>query len=108
MRMKKVATVDLTGNSSHTFRNLAKYDPDGNLYTYYARETPEWGGDGYDVYYSDEVDGTTIRNVGTTAIAVTKIWKDNGNAYGTRPVKLALTLQRKIDSETRWTTVTDV
>lgn len=104
---EKVATVDLTGNSSHTFRNLAKYDPDGNLYTYYARETPEWG-DGYDVYYSDEVDGTTIRNVGTTAIAVTKIWKDNGNAYGTRPEKLALTLQRKIDSETRWTTVTDV
>lgn len=105
----KVATVDLTGNSSHTFRNLAKYDPDGNLYTYYARETPEWG-DGYGVYYSDDTDGTgtTIRNVGTTSIAVTKIWKDNGNAYGTRPEKLALTLQRKIDSETRWTTVTDV
>ncbi len=103
---EKVATVDLTGNSSHTFQNLPKYNPDGNLYTYYARETPEW--DGYDVYYSDEVDGTTIRNVGTTSIAVTKIWKDNGNAYGTRPENLALTLQRKTDSETRWTTVTDV
>ena len=104
---EKVATVDLTGNSSHTFRNLPKYNPDGNLYTYYARETPEWG-DGYDVYYSDEVGGTTIRNVGTTSIAVTKIWKDNSNAYGTRPEKLALTLQRKIDAETNWTTVTDV
>ena len=104
---EKVATVDLTGNSSHTFQNLPKYAPDGNLYTYYARETPEWG-DGYGVYYSDDTDGTTIRNVGKTAIEVTKIWKDNGNAYGTRPEKLALTLQRKIDSETRWTTVTDV
>ena len=103
----KVATVDLTGNSSHTFRNLPKYAPDGKLYTYYARETPEWG-DGYDVYYSDATDGTTIRNVGTTSIAVTKIWKDNGNAYNTRPENLTLTLQRKIDSETRWTTVTDV
>lgn len=104
---EKVATVDLTGNSSHTFEDLPKYAPDGKLYTYYARETPEWG-DGYDVYYSDEVGGTTIRNVGKTSIAVTKIWKDNGNAYGTRPEKLALTLQRKIDSETRWTTVVDV
>lgn len=104
---EKVATVDLTGNSSHTFRNLAKYDPDGKLYTYYARETPEWD-DGYDVYYSDATDGTTIRNVGTTAIAVTKIWKDNGNAYNTRPEKLALTLQRKIDSDSNWKLVTDV
>ena len=95
--------------STYTFEDLPKYNPDGNLYTYYARETPEWG-DGYDVYYSDDTDGTgtTIRNVGTTSIAVTKIWKDNGNAYGTRPENLTLTLQRKIDSETRWTTVTDV
>lgn len=104
---EKVATVDLTGNSSHTFRNLPKYAPDGNLYTYYARETPEWG-DGYDVYYSDEVGGTTIRNVGKTSIAVTKIWKDNGNAYGTRPEKLALTLQRKTATANDWETVTDV
>lgn len=95
--------------STYTFQNLAKYDPDGKLYTYYARETPEWG-DGYGVYYSDDTDGTgtTIRNVGTTSVAVTKIWKDNGNAYGTRPENLTLTLQRKTDSETRWTTVTDV
>lgn len=104
---EKVATVDLTGNSSHTFRNLPKYDPDGKLYTYYARETPEWG-DGYDVYYSDEVGGTIIRNVGTTSIAVTKIWKDNGNAYGTRPEDLDLTLQRKTATANDWETVTDV
>lgn len=104
---EKVATVDLTGNSSHTFQNLPKYNPDGNLYTYYARETPEWG-DGYDVYYSDEVGGTTIRNVGTTAIAVTKIWKDNGNAYDTRPENLTLTLQRKTATANDWETVTDV
>lgn len=105
----KVATVDLTGNSSHTFEDLAKYNPDGNLYTYYARETPEWG-DGYGVYYSDDTDGTgtTIRNVGTTSIAVTKIWKDNGNTYGTRPEKLALTLQRKTAAEDNWTPVEDV
>lgn len=90
--------------STYTFEDLAKYNPDGNLYTYYARETPEWD-DGYGVYYSDTTDGTTIRNVGTTAIAVTKIWKDNGNDYGTRPEKLALTLQRKIDSENSWTEV---
>lgn len=101
---EKVATVDLTGNSSHTFRNLAKYDPDGNLYTYYARETPEWG-DGYDVYYSDTADGTTIRNVGTTAIAVTKTWKDNGDDYDTRPEDLALILQRKTATENSWTEV---
>ena len=104
---EKVATVDLTGNSSHTFQNLPKYDPDGKLYTYYARETPEWG-DGYDVYYSDEVGGTTIRNVGKTSIAVTKIWKDNGNAYDTRPEDLALTLQRKTATANDWETVTDV
>ena len=93
--------------STYTFRNLPKYAPDGNLYTYYARETPEWG-DGYGVYYSDDTDGTTIRNVGKTSIAVTKIWKDNGNAYGTRPEKLALTLQRKTATANDWETVTDV
>ena len=93
--------------STYTFEDLPKYDPDGKLYTYYARETPEWG-DGYDVYYSDDTDGTTIRNVGTTSIAVTKIWKDNGNAYGTRPEDLDLTLQRKTATANDWTTVTDV
>lgn len=103
---EKVATVDLTGNSSHTFEDLPKYAPDGKLYTYYARETPEW--DGYDVYYSDDTDGTTIRNVGTTSIAVTKIWKDNGNAYDTRPENLTLTLQRKTATANDWETVTDV
>ena len=98
-------SITLPGDgSSHTFRNLAKYDPDGNLYTYYARETPEWD-DGYDVYYSDTTSGTTIRNVGTTSIAVTKIWKDNGNAYGTRPEDLDLTLQRKTATENSWTEV---
>ncbi len=104
---EKVATVDLADNSSHTFQNLPKYDPDGKLYTYYARETPEWG-DGYGVYYSDEVGGTTIRNVGKTSIAVTKIWKDNGNAYDTRPENLTLTLQRKTATANDWETVTDV
>ena len=92
--------------STYTFEDLAKYAPDGKLYTYYARETPEW--DGYDVYYSDTTGGTTIRNVGKTSIAVTKIWKDNGNAYGTRPEKLALTLQRKTAAEDNWTPVEDV
>lgn len=29
--------------STYTFEDLPKYDPDGKLYTYYARETPEWG-----------------------------------------------------------------
>lgn len=93
--------------STYTFEDLPKYAPDGKLYTYYARETPEWG-DGYDVYYSDDTDGTTIRNVGTTSIAVTKIWKDNGNTYDTRPEKLALTLQRKTATANDWETVTDV
>lgn len=98
-------SITLPGDgSSHTFQNLAKYDRNGNLYTYYARETPEWG-DGYGVYYSDTTDGTTIRNVGTTAIAVTKIWKDNGNDYGTRPEKLALILQRKTATANSWTEV---
>lgn len=92
--------------STYTFEDLAKYDPDGKLYTYYARETPEWG-DGYGVYYSDDTDGTTIRNVGKTAIEVTKIWKDNGNTYGTRPEDLALTLQRKTATANDWETVTD-
>lgn len=101
-------SISLSGDgSTYTFQNLAKYDRNGNLYTYYARETPEWG-DGYDVYYSDEVGGTTIRNVGKTSIAVTKIWKDNGNAYNTRPEDLDLTLQRKTTTANDWTTVTDV
>ena len=39
----------------------------------------------------------TITNIGGTEISGTKTWKDNSNAYGTRPKELELTLYRKTE-----------
>lgn len=46
-----------------------------------------------------------IRNVGKVTVSGSKTWRDNSNAYYTRPENIALTLWRKIETETGWTKV---
>lgn len=96
-----------------TFSSLPKYDENHQLYYYYALETkigttnvgiPDGTGyatigteaNRYDAYHTWATDHTktTVLNIGYKNISVTKVWKDNGDAYDTRPDHLALTLWR--------------
>ena len=56
--------------------------------------------DGWDVHYehSSETNTTTIRNVGKVTVSGTKTWKDNNNAYHTRPDSITLQLYRTTDT----------
>ena len=108
-------TLTFQQAGTQTVNNLPKYDANGDLYYYYALElmigdaaVPEpsegfatvgSGSDRYDVYYTwttegQEADHTTILNIGYRDLTIIKHWKDNSNAYGTRPDNLTLTLYR--------------
>lgn len=114
---KRTVTLDGTTDATETtawratFTNLPKYNASGDLYYYYALEL-----DGssnpiaqngkitlntadYEVSYSWATDNTTttVTNTTATSLTGTKIWKDNSNAYSTRPDSLALILQRKVE-----------
>ncbi|MCD7893594.1 MAG: Cna B-type domain-containing protein [Erysipelotrichaceae bacterium] len=87
-----IKTVDVTGDSlssdwSYTFNNLDKYDSDGKMYTYTVTENSVEN-------YTTSIDGTTITNTltGITSVEVNKVWKDNGNAYNTRPTLITVNL----------------
>ena len=118
-------TEELTSaNWEATFNDLPKYDKNSNLYLYYALELTE-GEDGQDtpvadngsitftdagdfhVDYEHNADGatsetaqkTTITNTPSTSLSGTKTWKDNNDAYDTRPDDLTLNLYRTTESE---------
>lgn len=117
---ERTATLNSENRWSAAFAKLPVEDKDGNAYTYYALEL---GSDGkpiaedgrfalndkdYRVDYEHETDKTTIRNTPSASISGTKTWKDNGNAYGTRPGTLQLTLKRTTDpnaEQPQWETV---
>ena len=106
---KRTETLNSGNSWSAVFAKLPVEDKDGKAYTYYALEL---GSDGnpiaengrfalndkdYLVDYEHETDKTTIRNTPSASISGTKTWKDNGNAYETRPDTLQLTLERTTD-----------
>lgn len=78
----------------YTFTGLSKYDSNGKLYNYTISEgnvqsaKPEVG------TYKSEVNGTTIINtlIGKVELGGEKTWKDNNNAYGTRPNSIRVEL----------------
>ena len=99
-------------------KDLPKYDENGNLYTYYARELDENGkpiepgkngnlAGIYAVYYGDSKTTVTpggtfttnIYNVGIKDISGTKTWVDAGDSSN-RPDEITLTLYRKAGSGT--------
>lgn len=117
---KRTATLNSENSWSAVFAKLPVEDKDGNAYTYYALELGSDGkpiaengrfalnGKDYRVDYEHETDKTTIRNTPSASISGTKTWKDNGNAYGTRPDTLQLTLERTTDpnaEQPQWETV---
>lgn len=98
----KERTAELSGNKlTHTFQDLPKYkpgegdNPKGALYYYYVLETTASNG-AWEVHYdhTSEANTTTIRNVGKVTVSGTKTWKDNNNAYHTRPDSITLQLYR--------------
>lgn len=95
-------TAKLSGNTlTHTFQDLPKYkpgegdNPKGALYYYYVLETTASNG-AWEVHYdhTSEANTTTIRNVGKVIVSGTKTWKDNNDAYHTRPDSITLQLYR--------------
>ena len=96
----KTVTFTGTGNSwSYTESGLEKYDANGNLYTYTWKENSVPSG------YTMSQNGNTITNTASnsTSTTVTKAWKDNSNAYSTRPTSVSVDLLR---NGTRVKTVT--
>lgn len=85
----------------HSFTDLPAYDKDGNKYIYFAVETST--GNYLTSYDYSDADKTIITNTAKGEISGTKTWKDNGDAYKTRPETLTLTLKCSVeggDSET--------
>jgi hypothetical protein len=88
---KVYATASYANNWKYSFSNLPKYT-NGKENSYSVRETDTNGNDikGYDVSY----DGyNIINNLQTTRISVNKVWADNNNQYGKRPVNIAVQLR---------------
>ena len=90
---------------THTFERLAKYSPQNLEYQYTVREYVQGGTAeeaGYTVSAGEEPGKITVTNRRLVTVQVEKAWKDNGNAYGTRPSSLALTLYRRTEASPVW------
>ena len=112
--------VKITGNDTHVFNGLPKYNKTGNEIVYYVEETANSAFD--TAYYIESQEGFTkvskaaakssgtgsfaykIVNTPLTSITGTKIWSDDNNAYGLRPASVSLTLQRRL-GEGDWVNV---
>ena len=73
---------------TYVFENLPRYDAAGEEIRYTVNEDPV-------TWYATAVNGFTITNTYTpevTSVSVRKIWDDNGNALGRRPLSIAMTL----------------
>ena len=109
----KTVVLNAQKNWTETVSGLPKYDADGKRYYYFAVE--ENAGTLVSVIYEHAIldpDGekeptqTTITNIGLADISGTKTWRDNANAYKTRPAELELKLYRTISTE-EWDKVAD-
>ena len=93
---------------SVTFSDLPKYNEEGEEYVYYAREDalPGFITVNSDSQKEDGTFSTIIRNIGRTELSGTKTWKDDHDAYGTRPDDIKLILERTEESGA-WVEVDD-
>lgn len=118
--------LQLTSNNrwSVTFTDLPKCDANGTEYIYSVKEIVDGSAleDGsvfklnendYRVDYSADEDGTQIiTNTQLTSLSGTKTWKDNNDAYDTRPdeetFKANLKLSWSTDNGSNWTVITNL
>lgn len=119
-------TTTLNGDNSWraTFTGLPKYDVNGSVYYYYALElsagepvgdegTVALDGKTFEVTYGFDSSHvrTTVTNTLLAKLEGTKTWKDDSNAYDTRPNNVTLALWRTTkDNPTDgdWTEVADL
>lgn len=105
-----IAVLDRTTGWTYTFEDLPRFDENGQRYEYTVQEQLISGKPAADSGFVIHTEGGmltqgtgegtwsyTITNIGGTEISGTKTWKDNSNAYGTRPKELELTLYRKTE-----------
>ncbi len=108
----RTAVLNADSNWEATFENLPKYDLSDStkvsLYTYYAVETKIDGKpiNNQEFEVSHENDSlangnfvTHVTNRALTELTVTKIWKDNNNAYRTRPDSIRINLYQSVKSQ---------
>ncbi|MBJ8104164.1 Cna B-type domain-containing protein, partial [Bacillus cereus group sp. N8] len=81
--------ADKEGNWTFSFKDLPKYDGQGNAYTYTVNEVKVDG-------YETKVEGTTItntyKNTETTELSGKKVWEDYNNKFNTRPESITVQL----------------
>ncbi|WP_152630518.1 Cna B-type domain-containing protein, partial [Bacillus mycoides] len=81
--------ADKEGNWNFSFKDLPKYDGQGNEYTYTVNEVKVKD-------YETKVEGTTItntyKNVETTELSGKKVWEDYNNKFNTRPESITVQL----------------
>ncbi len=96
-----IISADAEGNWNYEFKNLDKYDTKGVKYNYTVEEneiTEHEEGHYVDTYkvvnenHEELVIDITNRLTGTTELGGDKTWKDNNNAYGTRPDSIIVNL----------------
>ena len=98
-----VLTLTLTaqGNWTGTFTDIPRFDEDGNRYSYTVREISIGGRPSeesdYIIHIGKDKNGAVVSNIAKTFLTGVKIWRDEQNAYGTRPETLKLTLWRQIE-----------
>jgi pilin isopeptide linkage protein len=90
----EVDSTTVTADNSFSFENLAKYDSDGNEYTYSVVESTV--PDGYTSAVTNNGDGTfTIDNVHTPetiSVSATNVWDDGNDQDGLRPDSVTVQL----------------
>ncbi|WP_116733510.1 Cna B-type domain-containing protein, partial [Bacillus proteolyticus] len=81
--------ADKEGNWNFSFKDLPKYDEQGNAYKYTVNEVKVDG-------YETKVEGTTItntyKNTETTELSGKKVWEDYNNKFNTRPESITVQL----------------
>ena len=106
-------TLTISGDKlTCKFEKLPAKDKDGKTYTYrvveddvpgYELDKDEtgWAKDNKMAY-------TLVNNLKVMDFSVTKVWKDDGNKYGTRRTELSVTLKRLVggQEDATWTPVT--
>ncbi len=86
-------TLTGSGNSWSKEVDVPQYDSDGVMYTYTVEESSVSG-------YSTSCNELACTNTltGNDSITISKIWKDNSNAYGTRPNSVAIQIKQNGNS----------
>ena len=117
---QRTITLSSSNGFKGTFASLPKYDSEGNEYKYYARELSIGGvpaeESGFRIVNTDTSGQTAIANIGLMELSGSKIWKDNSDAYDTRPGEITLTLYRsisggdeeRVDASPEWEKAGDV